>query len=812
MNIFFKRILSILLFSVVITIHASSSDNVKRYLVIEEDSISIRITCLENNIIHVQSVPIRSVMKKSMVVDEDQFVFSDYMITKNTLETNILKVVYSEEQKIITFLDKQTGRIILSESACKFEPIEVLGDKAYSISQTFKMSENEGIYGLGQFQEGILNYRGKEAYLVHANRDIANPVLLSTNNYVLFWDNYSKTLFSDNETGATFWSEMEDGVSYYFVYGTDMKNAVSEFRHLTGYAPMLPKSAFGFWVSRERYKSFDELTGVVAEYRKRNIPMDNIVQDWQYWGGSPKHELWNNMKFSPENFADPEKVINDLHNKYNVKLTLSVWPCAGKETKLYHEMDSVKALFDIPTWAGYKVIDIYNPSAQKIYWDNLYEGLFTKGVDSWWMDATEPSFRDGLYQNKQEEWSKKAGMTYIGPFHRYMNTYSLVLSQVMYENLRKQNNKRVSILTRSAFAGQQKYGTSTWSGDIYASWNVLKKQIPAGLNLCMTGIPYWTTDIGAFRVKSQEKANSGGTGELGNYVDESKMSNDGGYKEGLKDPAYLELYTRWFQYGAFNPMFRIHGTEVPREIWYFGEPGNPYYDAQVEMINLRYSLLSYIYSTSWQVTSNGATMMRALVMDFTNDKNVYNNSEAYMFGDALLVNPIVHPMFHDRDGKILDGNTKVSIYLPKHDGKYWYDFNSDKVYQGGNTIDYNAPLNIIPVFVKAGSIVPRNEPVQYVGADDNSEMDIVVYSGENAIFTLYEDDNETYDYEKRGYTTIDISWDEMGKELIFSAPNGNKKPLAKRIFNVKIIGIDGNNTKIAFERVLYKNKEIRLKF
>ena len=772
----------------------------------------IQITCLDHHIVHVQVMPHGvQKMKKSMVVDDTSFSFSAYTHSESkkrqVWHTDKLEIIYDSSSDKIIFKDKHTGCTILSESTRKFTPIEILGDKAFSISQTFSLAQDEAIYGLGQFQDGHLNYRGQKVNLVHANREIANPVLLSSRNYLLYWDNYSKTQFEDNQDGATLWSEMGDGISYYFIYGNDMNDALAGFRQLTGQAPMFPKSAFGLWVSKERYKSFDELTSVVKEYRSRNIPLDNIVQDWQYWGTDNKQ--WNSMRFHPDNFSNPKEVIDRLHNEFNVKITISIWPGVGSETEIYREMETAGTLFDVPTWAGYKVIDIYNPQAQQIYWNQLYKGLYTKGIDSWWMDATEPSFRDGLYQHKQEEWTKEAGMTYIGPFHRYLNTYSLVLSEVMYRNLREHSNKRASILTRSAFAGQQKYATSTWSGDIYASWDVLRKQIPAGLNLCMTGIPYWTTDIGGFRVISKEKSDKG-TGELSDYIDQSDQSDDGGYTQGLKDPAYLELYTRWFQYGTFNPMFRIHGTEIPREIWHFGEPGTPYYDAQIEMINLRYSLLSYIYSNAWQVTSVGATMMKALVMDFTDDSKVHNNAEGFMFGDALLVYPVLRPMFYDHDGAIENPNTQVSVYLPSHDGKYWFDLNANRYYPAGTEISYNAPLDILPLFAKGGSIVPRNKPVQYANADNCREIELFIYPGSDAQFTLYEDDNETYDYEKGLFSTINIAWNDTKKKLCISPADGKLDGLDERVFIVRLVipEIDGT-TSIKTQKVVYKNKSIR---
>lgn len=782
---------------------------------IEEDSLTIRVVCLDDKMIHVQAYPTKNAIpKESMVVDDKQFRFSDYDVVqekKNTvLQTKILHVAYDPVLKNITFTDRQSGKTLLSEKLRKFVPAEVPGEKGYSITQSFTLSPQEAIYGLGQYQDGVFNYRRQTVDLVHANREIANPILLSTRGYLIYWDNYSKTTFTDNDDGAQFWSEFGEALHYYFVYGSDMNNAIAGLRNLTGQAPMFPKSAFGFWMSKERYSSFDELTGVVAEYRRRKIPLDNIVQDWQYWGQDM--ELWNSMEFNPEKFDHPKETIDKLHNEYHVKLTLSVWPSVGKKTKIYQDMEAAGVLFDVPTWAGYKVIDIYSPKAREIYWDYLYKGLYSKGVDSWWLDATEPSFKDGLYQDKQEKWTKKAGMTHIGSFHRYLNTYSLVLTKMMYENLRKQSNNRVSILTRSAFAGQQKYATSTWSGDIYASWDVFRKQIPAGLNLCMTGIPYWTTDIGGFRVVSRENSGHKGEGEIGTYRDEAITTNDGGYTKGLEDPAYLELYTRWFQYGVFNPLFRAHGTEVPREIWHFGKPGTPFYDVQLKMIHLRYSLLSYIYSNAWKVTSQGGTMMRALAMDFTDDTEVYDKADGFMFGDALLVHPVTHPMYYDRDGKIAKLHTEVSIYLPKHKGVYWFDLHSDKCYTGGKNITYDAPLEVIPVFAKAGSIVVRNQPVEYANADNNKEMDIIVYAGQNAAFTLYEDDNETYNYESGEYLSIDIVWNENDNQIVFSGAKGKMTPpLKERTFNVQVIRrhTDGSVSRSA-KKIIYKNTPLTL--
>ena len=404
------------------------------------------------------------------------------------------------------------------------------------------------------------------------------------------------------------------------------------------------------------------------------------------------------------------------------------------------------------------------------------------------MDATEPSFREGFTQDKQEEKTKSAGQTYIGSFDRYLNVYSLFLSKAMYENIRKQDNKRVTILTRSAFAGQQQYGTAVWSGDITASWDVFRKQLPAGLNLCMSGIPYWTTDIGGFFVTTRGSQ----------------------YTKGLADPSYKELYLRWFQQGVFSPIFRAHGSNVPREVWQFGEPGDPFYDGLLKMIDLRYSLLSYIYSSAWQVTSNSRLMMRGLVMDFPDDRNVHNGADAYMFGPSLLVKPITKPMYYTTEGAIGTPDTKESVYLPEHTGKYWFDFNSQQIYTGGKTISYPTPLDVIPVFVKAGSIIPINKVVQYVGEQKEEELELRIYAGADADFELYEDDNKTYAYENGVYSLVRFHWDDQNKQLSIYDKEGTFVDYPQRSFRIKLyMPIEnGSNYSLREKLIRYENKHI----
>lgn len=758
-----------------------------------KDSTSIHITPLNPYILEIEILPNGVESRASLVVNPEEFDKVPFTVKETSqevvIETEGMRAQLSLEDYSVTYTDANSGEVIVKAlDEGKMSPVSVMNEKAFSVSQSFMLDNLEGIYGLGQYQNGVFNYRDTKVNLVQANMEIAIPYLVSTKNYGIYWDNYSKTEFEEFNDRATFSSEVANGIRYYLVYGKEsLDQVIAGYRELTGDVPMQAKSFFGYWQSKERYKSFDELVEVLKEYRKRNIPIDNIVQDWEYWG---EKEHWNSLRFDETRFPNAKENIATIQNSYNVKVALSVWPGFGKDTEVYSELDSIGALFDEPTWADYKVVDIFNPKAQKIMWDNLYKGLYTKGIDIWWMDATEPSFIGGQFQDKQEAASKSAGMTYWGPFHRYLNVYSLEMSKMMYEGLRSVSDKRVAVLTRSSFAGQQKYGTTLWSGDIYASWRVLKNQLAAGLNVSLTGQPYWTSDIGAF------------------YVTNKNATGDGGFKDPLSNPAYKELYVRWFQYGAFTPLFRAHGTNIPREVWRFGEPGTPYYDALIESINLRYKLLSYIYSEAWQVTKNRSTMMRPLVMDFGDDTTCYNLSSAYMFGKSLLVVPITAPQYTTESGSVVSNpKTEVVIYLPsKKQG--WYDFYSGAYYKGGQSINYDAPLNKIPLFVKEGSIIPVNEVVPYVNAEKYEELTLLVYSGADASYTLYEDDNETFNYENGEYCEIVITWNEQENLLSFSAPQGNYSTGDKRLITIELITPTSEGKVVSTETITYTNEKM----
>lgn len=751
------------------------------------DSIRYRVEFKSAGCVRILSYPEGdTLVTKRLVVDTEKPSFEDYKRKETNGEyifsTNELSVIFDKINASFSFKEASSGRLLLKEKenrkARVFNRSEAGGEQCLEVTQRFVPTKDEAIYGLGQYQNGVMNYRGKSVLLLQANMDIVNPFLISTNGYGILWDNYSSTKFEDSDEGYSFVSEVGDASDYYFICGKNMDGVVSGYRELTGEVPMFGKWVYGFWQSKERYKSFDELKAVVKEYRRRGIPLDNIVQDWEYWGDKPH---WNSLKFHPENFAHPRQVIDELHNQEHIHFMLSVWPGFGPETAIYQSLDSIGALFDEPTWAGYKVFDAYNPAARNLFWQHLKKGLHDNGVDAWWMDATEPSFRDGFTQLKQEEKTKSAGKTYLGSFHRYLNTYSLELLKDFHQRLRAvDNERRAFILTRSAFASQQRYATAVWSGDVSASWENMHKQLVAGLNLSMSGIPYWTSDTGGFFVTER----------------------DAKFPDGLKSNDYKELYSRWFQFSAFTPIFRAHGTNVPREVWQFGEEGTPFYDNQVEYIHLRYRLLPYIYSISHRVTADNYTMLRGLAMDFTEDSCTFDVDNAYMFGPSLLVRPVFRP--HTTEKEVL-------TYLPRHKGRFWYDFHTGEAHKGGTEQVQANQLNILPLYVKAGSILPLAKVKQYAMEYPDSELELRIYGGADASFLWYEDEGDSYRYEENIYSKVPMQWNDAERTLTLGVREGSYPGMPEQVkMNLKLY-LPKSATPL-YKECVYIGKEMKIKF
>jgi len=615
------------------------------------------------------------------------------------------------------------------------------GEETTQYQVRFDWRKDESLYGLGQHVEDYLDLRGKEQFLTQHNLKIAVPVLVSTAGYGLLFDAGSAMRFDDKDGAGLFEIEAAKELDYYFLKGPRLDDVIARYRKLTGECPMLPRYAFGYVQSKERYRSSDEILATLKRYRDLEVPIDVIVQDWNYWP-----QGWGYMKMDPKHYPDRPALAKGVHD-LNGRLMVSIWP---NPQRCPQEKDFRDRGFMRPNNA----YDAFNPAARDHYWKYANDEFFSCGFDAWWCDCSEPVDADwkrmpegyGL-ENARERWEKVAEMLSDTLGAERSSLFSLYHARGIYEHQRAATDrKRVVNLTRSSYAGQQRYSTISWNGDTSADWASFKRQIPSGLNFMASGTPYWTVDVGAFFVKERS--------DLWFW--------NGKFPDGVKDPAYREYYVRMLEWAAYLPMFRSHGTDTPREIWNFGERGTPHFDAIEKTIRGRYELLPYIYSVAAKVTREGYTMARLLAFDFPDDRNARDLKDEYMFGPSLLVAPVTDP-----------GVTSRRVYLPAFktpDGANgaWYDVRTGARYAAGTTVDAPAPLDSIPVFQKAGSIVVKGPVVQYADAQRGLPLEVVVAPGADAEFEFYDDDGVTYDYEKGKFQTVKFKWDDAAKKLTAS--------------------------------------------
>jgi len=808
------------------------------------------------------------------------------------ITTKAIKAEVSVETGIVTYRDLN-NKLILAQSKT-IEPALVPkvfnGESSYKVSQVFDAQENEAYYGLGQHQQGLVNYKGRRVDLSQYNTEIGVPFLISNKGYGILWDNYSITkagdireyqplsamrLFSktDNEGWLTanyalrtapdkvlltrsiseisqnwltdqhkfpanikmqdavvnyegaiaadqgglyqlqlkyagyvkvwfegklvadYWRQawnpgaaiidlkleknkkskikiewMPDGgesyfgltclppvpealentfaltsesgaaVNYYFIHGDNADQVISGYRQITGKAVLMPKWAMGFWQSRERYKTQDDILSTVKEFRDRKIPLDNIVLDWSYW----KQPEWGSQQFDPARFEAPEEMIKSLHDQH-VNLMISVWPKFNKGFDIYDDFDKNKFLYKrniedgrrdwIGTGYQNTFYDAFNPKARTAFWNLMNKRLYSKGIDAWWMDATEPD----MHSNESVEVRKELMTpTYEGSSTTYFNAFPLQNAKGVYEGQRKVNpNNRVFILTRSAYAGLQRYAAAAWSGDIASRWDDMKNQIGAGINFSLSGMPYWTMDIGGFSVEKR--------------YEEAK---------GADLEEWRELNTRWYQFGAFVPLFRVHGQYPFREIYNIAPETHPAYKSMLYYNKLRYRLMPYIYSLAGNSYQQDYTMMRGLMMDFPQDLKASNLNDAFLFGPSLLINPVY--TYKDRNR---------NVYLPA--GQGWYDLYTGKYFKGGQEIKAEATYERMPVYVKEGSILPTGPELQYTSEKAADPLTLFVYTGKDASFSLYEDEGTNYNYEKGAFSTISFNYSEKGKSLTIGDRKGS---------------------------------------
>ncbi len=572
----------------------------------------------------------------------------------------------------------------------------------------------------------------------------------------------------EQQAKHSWWSEMTKQMDWYFIAGDDMDEVISGYRTLTGKAQIMPKWAMGYWQSRERYKTSTEMIEALEGFRKRNIPIDNIVMDWSHW----RENDWGGHEFDPARFPDPKGMVDSIHN-LGGRMMVSVWPKFYVETEHYKEFDEkgwmyTKAYEDgIRDWIGqgylYGFYDAYSADARKLFWDQMYEHYYPLGIDAWWMDASEPNIRDCTNMDYRKA---LCGPTALGSSTEFFNAYALVNADAIYNGQRGvDNDKRVFLLTRSGFAGLQRYSTATWSGDIATRWEDMKAQISAGLNFAISGIPYWTMDIGGFCVENR-------------YVAGQEIFNRTG-RENADQKEWRELNTRWFQFGAFCPLFRAHGQYPFREPWEIAPEGHPAYESIVYYTKLRYTLMPYIYSLAGMTWFEDYTIMRPLVMDFMADANVTNIGDTYMFGPAFLVAPVYEYGARERE-----------VYFPSCEG--WYDFYNNEFIAGGAAKTVAAPYDRMPLYVRAGSIVPCGPEIQWSDEKPAEAIDLYVYQGADGEFTLYEDENVNYNYEKGMCSMIKFSYNDKMKLLSIEERQGEfPGMLEKRTFRVIPVSKNG---------------------
>jgi alpha-D-xyloside xylohydrolase len=711
-------------------------------IVLKMERGTLRITAASESIVRVTYAPGDNVPDTAeYAITKKDWVAAHWWLLPDEksykVSTPLVSVTVAKRDGTILFADAK-GKKLFEDYDRSLTPVEVNGEKTYH-SEMFSnlWDSTEGFFGLGQHQAGVWNYHGETVDISEANTNISVPLVLSSNGYGIYWNNSSRSRFNNRFPHELYLSsEVADTVDYYFIYGPEFDNIVAAYRDMTGQAPMFGKWAYGFWQCKNKYESQAEVLGVAHKYRELHIPVDNIVQDWFWWNimGEP---VFN------KNYPDPKGMIDDLHQNH-FHAMFSFWPYFRPGSPVYDEMDQRGYFVDKMKVSGFHpagqaLYDAFNPDARKYYWGLIDKGLFKIGADAWWLDTDEPE-TEGRETN-----ILVTNKVALGSGARYANLYPLMTTTAVYEGQRAASDqKRVFILSRSAFAGAQRNSISAWSGDVESNWLSFARQIPAGLNFSLSGIPYWTTDIGGFIIGNPD------------------------------DPAYRELFVRWFEYGTFCPIFRLHGTRTTNqnELWSYGA------DAQKILTSydrLRYRLMPYIYSLAWKTTSEAYTPMRPLAMDYRTDTRALNIGDQFMFGPALLVNPVTEP-----------GATTRRMYLPR---ATWYDFWTGRRVDGGTMIEAAAPIDRMPLFVRAGSIVPMGPDVEYASEKAADPIELRVFAGANGSFVLYEDEGDNYNYEKGAHATIRIDWDDAAKKLTIGERQGTfPGMLEHRTFHIVFAG------------------------
>lgn len=726
----------------------------------------VDITVCRDSVIHVVASPDKNLTKppQPWMLDQNDacpgaaFHFAEDSSVA-TITTSELKVEFSLTKGNLSFQNAAGERLLQEGNSVPrtYEPAEANGEKTFRITDRFAPEAMEAIYGLGQHQSGMFNYRGATIKLAQNNTDVAIPLLLSTKGYALMWNTAAFSYVDNRFPLELTWTAIAGkSVDYYFMYGPEMDQIIHLYRSMTGHSPMLPKWAYGFFQSKDRYKSLDEIKEIAARYRQQHIPLDAMVQDWFWWKaeGDP---VFNS------NYHDVAADLQALHDEH-VHAMISVWGLFDPASTNYGIMTAHH--FDVP---DAHVYDATNPAARDFYWDNLVSKLFSMGWDAFWLDSAEPEEYwphggDAILRNKKLA---------IGNGAEYTNVFPLMHTVGVQQHWKATSEqKRVFLLTRSAFLGQQRVGATVWSGDVYSTWWGLSHQVPAGLNFALSGYPYWTTDIGGYWPAYNGKTQ-------------------------VED--YQDLYARWFEFGTFCPIFRTHGHRPENELWSYKavEPILIQYD------KLRYRLMPYIYSLAWKVSSDDYTIQRPLVMDWRTDPKTWNIGDQFMFGPALMVAPVIQ-----------QGALSRSVYLPK--ARLWYDFWTGDPIQGARQIQAAAPLDRLPLYVRAGSILPLGPEIEFASQDPGGPIELRIYRGANGDFDLYEDSGDSYDYEKGEHSIIPLHWDDQAGVLTIGPRQGSFPRMSStRQFRIVLVGkghgVGETVSPTEDQRITYQGREVQVK-
>ena len=701
-------------------------------------SETIEITVCDPSVIHILARPntTSKAGPKPWMLDASQscagapFEFSQDAKAAR-IKTDKIEVSFGLERGNLSFRTIKGDSLLRERDSIPrtYESVNVNGESTYQVEDRFSPAPVEAFYGLGQHQNGMFNYRGATVELAQNNTDVAIPLMVSSKGYALMWNTAALT-YADNRfpSELTFSSVAGKSVDYYLLYGPEMDTIIHEYRNLTGHTPMLPKWAYGFFQSKDRYESLDEIASIAHRYRQEHIPLDTMVQDWFWWRNEGDPEF-------NSNYHDVAKDIEDLH-KEHVHTMISVWGLLDPNSETYKTLDAKHLMI-----SGAHVYDPSNVEGRDIYWNRLPGKLLAQGWDAFWLDSAEPEefwphMGDGILRNKQLA---------IGNGAEYTNVFPLLHTLGVQNHWKAETDrKRVFLLTRSAFLGQQRVSATVWSGDVFSNYWALSRQVPAGLNFALSGYPYWTTDIGGYWPP---------------------------YPGSTDQPGYQELYARWFEFGTFCPIFRTHGHRTHNEIWTYDRvmPTLIRYD------KLRYRLLPYIYSLAWKVTSVDYTIQRPLVMDWRTDEKTWDIGNEFMFGPAILVNPVLKA-----------DATSRNVYLPASPA--WYNFWTGSSTPGSKEIDAEAPLDRMPLYIRAGSILPMGPEIEYTAQDAGGPIELRIYSGEDGDFDLYEDAGDSYDYEKGQHSVIPIHWNESTGVLTIGEREGSFPGMvATRQFRVVLV-------------------------